>query len=151
MGIVQKAFGDLFEDLFFDMCNRVPGMAITRFPDGCRVVGRNKIIRVKTPCDWIMTYGGMTALLDTKTTETDSFPYSKIEKHQVEEMIKHQAAGARSGYVIWYRKSDDIVFVSSLLLSQLMYQRGSIKGFTGSSCYLGKSRDFKAKMIFGIN
>lgn len=152
MGSKQKAFGDLFEDLFFNLCARIPGMAITRFPDGCRVVGKNKLIRVKTPCDWILTYGGMTALIDTKTTENDSFPHGMIEKHQVMEMLKHSQAGARSGYVIWMRKTDDIIFCSSLMLSGLMHLRGSIKApLQGGSNYLGKSSMFRPKMIFGVN
>lgn len=152
MGSKQKAFGDLFEDLFFNLCARIPGMAITRFPDGCRIVGRNKVVRVKTMCDWILTYGGVTAMIDTKTTEGDSFPHSKIEPHQIMEMLKHSQSGAKSGYVIWMRKSDDIIFCSSLLLSGLIQQRGSIKApHNGGSSWLGKSALFRPRMIFGMN
>lgn len=152
MGMKQKAFGDLFEELFFLSCQRVQGMAISRFPDGCKVVGGNKIIRVKTMCDWILTYGGVTALIDTKTTADDSFPFSKIEPHQVDEMLRHSQSGAKSGYVIWLRKSDDVLFCSSLMLSGLLGQRGSIRSpHNGGSHFLGKSEMFRPKMIFGIN
>lgn len=151
MGKAQQAFGSLFEELFHMTCGRTQGMAVTRFPDGCRVVGKNKVIRIKTPCDWILTFGGVTALIDTKTTESDSFPFSKIEKHQVKEMAIHAQSGARSGYVIWFRKSDDVVFMSSLFLLGLINQRGSLKAMNCSSSYLGKSRQFDPKMIFGMN
>ncbi len=151
MGASQKAFGNLFEELFYKTCSSVPQLAITRFPDGCKVVGGNKMIRVQTPCDWLITYGGTTALIDTKTTETDSFPYSKISEHQVNEMVRHSDLGATSGYVIWFRKSDEIFFLSSLYLSRLMKKRGSIKGIECNSNYLGKSTHFNPKIIFGIN
>jgi len=149
MGKIQKSFGDMFEEVFHLTCRRVPGMAITRFPDGCKVVGTNQIVRVKTPCDWILTYGGVTAMLDTKTTETDSFPFSKISSHQVSEMFKHSMAGGCSGYVIWFRKTDDVVFVNSLFLMGLIGKVGSIRTTQDHSNYLGKLEDFKAEMIFG--
>jgi hypothetical protein len=149
MGRVQKAFGDLFEDLFYRACSRIPGMAITRFPDGCRTIGKNKVIRIKTPCDWVLTFGGVTALIDTKTCETNSFPHSKIEKHQISEMLKHTSAGARSGYVVWFRESDEVYFLSSLFLISVISQRGSIKSYENESNYLGKSSDFQSKLIFG--
>ena len=126
-------------------------MAITRFPDGCKVLRGNKIIRIKTPFDWVLTFGGVTALIDTKTTNLDSFPHSKIEAHQVAEMLAHSQSGAKAGYVIWFRKTDDLFFLSALTLSQLLNKRGSIKCKDEISNYLGKSKDFKAKMIFGIN
>lgn len=151
MGFRQQAFGSAFEDLFFNLCARVPGMAITRFPDGCRVIGRNRLVRVKTPCDWILTFGGVSALIDTKSS-AGPFPHSKIEAHQVHEMLKHSQSGAKSGYVIWMRKTDDVVFYNSLILSQLMVKRGSIKApLYGGANWLGKSNLFRPKMIFGVN
>lgn len=152
MGGKQKAFGNLFEELFYHACKKVPGLAVTRFPDGCKVVGPKKMIRVKTPCDWILTYGGVTALIDTKTTQGSSFHYSKIEAHQVNEMLTHQLSGGRSGYVIWLRKTDDVIFCNSHMLSQMMGRRGSIQAPQfGGTHFLGKSYQFRPKMIFGIN
>lgn len=152
MGNAAKAFGDLFEDLFFLGCRRTPGMVVTRFPDGCKVVGKNRLVRVKTPCDWVITYGGVSALIDTKTTAKNTFPFSKIETHQVDEMARHQSAGAKAGYVIWFRQTDDIIFVASLLLSEFISKRGSLKCEEGNNIiHLGKSRDFNVTRIFGIN
>ncbi len=147
MGAVH--FGNAFEEMFYLTCNRTRGLAVTRFPDGCRVVGKGNLVRTKTPCDWVLTFGGQTALLDTKTTEGDSFPHSKLEPHQVVEMYSHSIAGAKTGYVIWFRKSDEIYFASSLLLNNLLNVRGSIKG--NMMHFLGKSTSFKPTNIFGIN
>lgn len=149
MGRVQKSFGDTFEQLFFLICNRTSGLAITRFPDGCRVVGQNKLVRVKTPWDWVLSYNGRTALIDTKTTEGNSFPNSKIESHQIEEMVSHSVAGTNStGYVIWFRKPDGVYFASSTLLNNLLNVRGSVK--PDMLQFLGKSSTFKPQNIFGI-
>lgn len=90
-------------------------------------------------------------MLDTKTTVGDSFPYSKIESHQVEEMVKHHHSGAKAGYVIWFRKTDDIFFMPAHGLADLLNKRGSIKGGDEISKHLGNSKNFKAQMIFGIN
>jgi penicillin-binding protein-related factor A (putative recombinase) len=151
MGLKSQAFGSLFEDLFSLRCRSIPGMATTRFPDGCRVVGKNTMIRVKTPCDWVLTFGGVTALIDTKTVAGDAFPFSMIQKHQVIEMLNHQVNGARAGYVIWFRKSDDVLFCSASLLAALIGKTGSIRGPGGGSSYLGKSKDFQPERLFGIN
>lgn len=131
------------------MCNRTQGLAITRFPDGCKVVGPNQIVQVKTPWDWVITYNSRTALIDTKTTEGDTFPHSKIEPHQVKEMYSHSIAGNTTGYVIWFRKSDEVYFASSLLLNNLLNVRGSLKAEMLQ--FLGKSSTFKPQIMFGIN
>jgi penicillin-binding protein-related factor A (putative recombinase) len=148
MGLIQKSFGDSFERLFHFQCCRTKGLAITRFPDGCKVLRQNKIVRVKTPWDWIVSYNGKTALIDTKTTEGDTFPNSKIEHHQVSEMYSHSIAGNNnSGYVIWFRESDGVYFASSIILNNLLKVRGSLKPEILQ--FLGKSRDFKPQIMFG--
>lgn len=152
MGMIQKSLGDLFETVFQNACLATPGMAVTRFPDGCRVIGANKVVRTKTPCDWVLTYGAVTALIDTKTTEGDSFPHSKICEHQINEMVRHEQAGAKAGYVIWFRKSDHLFFLSALYLSGLINTRGSVKmDEISCSFYIGKCRQFRPKLIFGMN
>lgn len=149
MGGIQKAFGDSFEELFFLICNATRGLAITRFPDGCKIVKYGELVRVKTPWDWVVSYNGKTALIDTKTTEGNSFPHSKIESHQVKEMYSHSIAGSNTtGYVIWFRKSDGVYFASSLLLNNLLNVRGSVK--PDMLQFLGNSSTFKPQIMFGI-
>jgi penicillin-binding protein-related factor A (putative recombinase) len=152
MGVTQKAFGNLFEDLFEMNCRRIPDMALTRFPDGCRIVGQNKIVRIKTPCDWVLSYKGGSALIDTKTTETNSFPHSKICPHQVNEMAMHSRAGAKSGYVVWFRESDEVYYLPSLYMNDLKDVRGSVKHYQAPQRnYLGKSGQFDPRIIFTMN
>lgn len=150
-GAVANSFGKLFERLFDLGCRRIKSfqvVAITRMPDGCRVVGRNKLMRVKTPFDWIVTFNGLSVFVDTKTTLEDSFAHSKIEPHQVNEMAKHEAAGTRAGYVIWLRKTDVVFYIGACALQTLMKTRGSIEPSNPNCITLGSSNRMDVTLIW---
>lgn len=145
-GAKAQAFGDLFEKMFKAMCQR-NGIAVTRFPSGCRWVGKSAI-PVKTPFDWIITHKGKTALVDTKTSEELTFPHSKITSHQISEMVHHEVAGTRAGYVIWLRKSDCIVFVGSLELEKRTKFSGSVRQGDMDVRLLGTPSYFDVRLLF---
>lgn len=140
-------FGQLFEQMFHSMCKR-NGVACTRFPDGCRQAGSTRLIRVKTPFDWIITRSGKTALIDTKTSDQLTFPHSKITSHQISEMIHHELSGGLAGYVIWLRKSDSVIFVPALELSELARAPGSIQPHQMKVKLLGTGAYFDTRLIF---
>lgn len=121
----QVKIGASFEGKFKTLCD-LASIIATRMPDGCRVVGMNKLIRVKTPWDWILSYQSKTALIDTKTTEEKTFRHSLIESHQVCEMMRHSEAGVVAGYVVEFRELNKIVFYSCAQLYPLMNVRGSL-------------------------
>lgn len=141
-----KAFGALFENMFQNTCRRT-GIAVTRVPDGCRSLGSHKLIRVKTPFDWICTYMGKTALLDTKTCLGHAFSHSQIAEHQIHELVHHEINGATAGYVIWLRKNDDVIFVEAKELEQLAKKRGAISVGDPYARLIGKGRDFNPRAI----
>lgn len=130
----------MFEELFTLNCRR-ENLAFTRFPNGCKSVGKNKLVQVKTPCDWIITHHGKTFLIDTKTTDQASFPHSKITAHQVAEMLKHELHGAIAGYIIWIRKPDIVYFTQASYLHSLIGIRGSIQPGP-KTALLGTSKRF---------
>ena len=146
-GAKAQAFGALFENLFLNSC-RKNGIVTTRFPDGCKSIGQNRIIRVKTPFDWILSFNGKTALIDTKTTDSDSFSHSKIIIHQVTEMSAHQRAGTIAGYVIWFRKSNRVIFMNALDLFELSLKPGSIKKDEYKSKIIGIDSNFDMRLVF---
>lgn len=146
MGRTSKAFGNLFEHVFFRTC-RSHGVAVTRIPDGCRQVG-NKLIRVKTPCDWVLTYKNRTALIDTKTAQGDVFNVSKITEHQVNELYSHEKLGAIAGYVIWLRETNRVFFIPAVALLSSLSSKGSISDAHPFATYLGDEK-FDIKLIFG--
>jgi penicillin-binding protein-related factor A (putative recombinase) len=146
-GAKAHAFGSLFEQMFESMCKR-NGVAVTRFPDGCKTIGPKKVIRVKTPFDWILTHRSRTALIDTKTSDTASFPHSKITNHQIHEMVHHEIAGGVAGYIIWLRKTNDILFVPSIELVNLAKHKGSIEKGQANTKYIGDAAYFDVRLIF---
>lgn len=126
-GLLAKLEGKNFESLFQSTCDRF-NVVCTRMPDGCKQIGPNKIIRVRTPWDFILTFGGRTALIDTKSDQGSTFPFSAIEPHQVQEMVRHESEGTVAGYVIHLRQINAHIFVPAHRLIHLMRtgKRGSI-------------------------
>jgi penicillin-binding protein-related factor A (putative recombinase) len=148
-GIKAKQMGGGFEDLFQKVC-KLQGIAITDIPDGCRRIGpgHRDIIPVKSPFDWIITYQGQTALLDTKTIESGNFACSLIKEHQVDEMYAHERSGGKGGYVIWIRNSGHVFFISATTLNELMRTRGSFCETHPKAILLGSSFSFDVTKIF---
>lgn len=108
------------------------------------------MIRVKSPFDWILTYQGRSAVIDTKTTEHDAFWRADIIEHQVEELLIHEQAGGVGGYIVWNRKSDLILFIPASLLeaahqkkvdTPLNREHPQVK-------YLGTSQKFNLAKLF---
>lgn len=144
--VKPQAIGATFESMFL-MTARANRIAITKIPDSCRSVGKNQIIRVKSPWDWILTYNRKTAFIDTKTTRGSSFPCSKICEHQVNELIQHEYAGASAGYVIWLRSTNRVFFMSAKNLAGLMDLGGSFSEIHQESVFLG-TNIFDVRRIF---
>lgn len=138
-GIKAQGFGELFERIFKRL--ERDHLTITRMPDGCRHMRGNKIIRVKTPFDWIVSYKDFTGLFDTKTTETDSFAHSAIVSHQVLTLAKHHRNGTHAGYVLWFRKTDSVIFMPASQLLEISSVRGSINEKNPHATLLGTVRD----------
>ena len=125
LGLRSKRMGESWENLFFStaISQRI---AITRVPDGCKQLGPKRIIRVKTPFDWIVTYKGRTALIDTKSTDAETFPNSQIDESQMKHLLSQEIGGAIAGYIIWFRTLNQVVFVPASSLYQRSKVRGSI-------------------------
>lgn len=126
-------------------------MAVTRIPDGCkqvRIGGSLRLIRVTSPFDWIVTAKlgtqPITVLCDTKSTSKDAFPYSKINRAQVDELHKHAQNGILAGYVIEFRAARTVFFYPTLALLACKGV-GSIKP---GGIFLGSSQAFDARKIY---
>jgi hypothetical protein len=72
--------GRAFEEIFEGRC-RLTRVACTPIPDGCKVVGRGRLLRVPTPFDYVLSYGCQVALVDTKTVAGGRFLPSQIKAH----------------------------------------------------------------------
>lgn len=145
-GAQANAWGKFFENLFLHAC-LAEQIAVTRIPDGCKQVSATKLIRVPSPWDYVMSFNGFTAFIDTKTSLDSQFSTSLIKEHQVVEMAKHQKQGAITGYVIWLRKTDQIFFMDGMRLHSLLGRPGSITENNPYALRLGTSRKFQLRPI----
>jgi penicillin-binding protein-related factor A (putative recombinase) len=129
--------GKSFEDQFFRLALN-KRMAVTRIPDGCKRGGK-LLFPVKTPWDFVLSFGGKTALIDTKTSKDETFAHSKITIHQVTEMGFHVAQMCVAGYVIWFRHTDQVIFISAPVLLKCSQIRGSFSAKHPGCKILGNS------------
>jgi len=151
-GAQNQHVGAAFEATFHDACTR-EGIAITRMPDGCKQVGATRLIRVKTPWDFILTRNGKTAFIDTKTTSDDTFPFKSIEPHQAEAMYRHDCEGTPNvigGYVIEFRKINQVIFVPAMHLHNALHcgVKGSFKPTDDFVISLGSSYRMRVSSIW---
>jgi penicillin-binding protein-related factor A (putative recombinase) len=109
-GAAAHAHGAQFELWFERKCVATSGLAWNRIADGCRTVGRGKLFRVRQPYDWVLTYAGRTALIDTKSFDSARLVPSCIEKHQLDALHAHELAGAIGGYAIYFRRAERVCF-----------------------------------------
>ena len=146
-GWLAKKVGSHFEDVFKYACQR-QGIVVTRMPDGCRTLGANRLMRVQTPFDWILTSQGKSAFIDTKSTEDNLFPAGKIKDHQLLTLLAHAQAGAIAGYVIQYRKHGFTAFAP---VSRLWRCNKDRKGIAHDDCdliRLGTLGEFDPRKMF---
>lgn len=149
-GAKAQANGGSFENQFSNCC-ATSGITVTRIPDSCRQVSSQRMIRIRSPFDWILTYRGLTALIDTKTTQESTFAHSAIDWDQIEDLYAHEARGAIAGYVIALQEANRVIFLESGYLLTKQGIRGSISYDDRQAVVLGKSRDygFRPELIFG--
>lgn len=120
-GLVGKRFESEFQQIA-----GWQGIAITRIPDGCKVLGGGKIIRVKSPFDWVLTKDGKTALIDTKTTLDKNFKHGKIDLAQLAALYDQQFRGAIAGYVVQFRSLKTVKFFSAGTLKAAVASKSNL-------------------------
>lgn len=127
-GRTAKAAGTAFEELF-ERVARLQRIGISRIHDGCRRVGPRPtdLIRMKQPFDWVLSYRGLSALIDTKSVAGKALPCSAIDPNQRRELARHASHGGIAGYVVWTRDTKDFYFIpASVLEEKAKLKRGSI-------------------------
>jgi len=96
------------------------GFISIRIADGCRQLGRNKLMRVKTPFDFVLFKSPIeTIFVDSKTTNNKTFAYSSITPHQIEILKRLTLKGATAGYIVYFRPFNKVIWFSASLLYEL--------------------------------
>lgn len=147
-----KALGTSWEAIIERKCIREQIMHV-RIPDGCRQIGKQKLIRVRSPLDYVLIKEGKTVFLDAKTINADTLSYSflhdsKSTSHQLETMRRISVNKCRAGLLIWFRLSNIISFIDAQLLMVIQPNEG-IKYDAG--LILGKFEDFKLGPLFQLS
>jgi hypothetical protein len=144
-----RAQGEAFESYFRLHCRRT-GVHATPFPLGAKRVGPFKLIQIRTPFDWICSFQGKSSMIDTKSCEGKAFGFGMIEPHQVLELLAHERQGVQSGYVVWLREIDRIIFIPASLLDRAFHRRekGSFTPDTPGVILLGSSKDLNPRLIW---
>jgi len=109
----NRVKGLTFEKTVEWACRR-QSIKFIRMPMGARPVrgrgGRPQLIAIKTFLDYILIKDGKSIFLDCKSFEGDSLSYSMLTLHQIHELKDIQNYGAKAGYLVHHRKSDQVCF-----------------------------------------
>lgn len=154
-GLKAKKNGENFENIFKVICQRM-NIVVTRIPDGCRQLSATKLTRVKTPFDWVLSFQGRVALIDTKSINAKAFPNSLIDFHQAMAMAAHEANGIRAGYVVFLKEIETLVFIQAVELVKSFGVKGSFSPALGNCTVIGRLNpvftvcEISPKLLFGL-
>jgi penicillin-binding protein-related factor A (putative recombinase) len=104
---------------YFEKCASLKGWRVTRVPDGAKHLGKDRIVRVKSPFDFVLTKKGKALFVDTKTTQGETYSYSSINQAQVEELLAIEKQDHTAGFIINFRQNGLFCFVKASELSEV--------------------------------
>lgn len=90
---------------------------------------------------------GTVGYFDCKAFEKDLFNFSQIEEHQLEKSNMYYEWGVPTGFVVWFRESNAVVFFSPKTLNRAGPQ-SSFKPQDGIN--LGTFESFRLKCLLSI-
>jgi len=122
-----------------------------KIPDGCKQLTYSKMIRVKSPFDFVFFKQSEDSdqfiFCDAKTISQNTFNHSLIKPHQVEYLMKiKQTKNTKSGYIINFEKLNKVVFINSVILRNKLWLKLSISPTDGIE--LGHKFRINLKEIF---
>lgn len=144
-GKQAKSHGEEFENILKANAY-VAGFEVLRIPDGCRQVGHNKLIRVRSPFDFVFIKSKTEIVfIDAKSTNNKTFSKSAISEDQLHNLSAIEKKGHIAGYIIYFRSTNQIIFFSVAKLKQLA-PRQSLQAVDGT--YLGNRFRIDLGLIF---
>lgn len=110
-GRKSQAKGQGFEHFIMDRFQRF-GWMVKRVPSGAKWVGRNRIIPIKSPFDFLAIKNGICIFFDAKRTSAKSLPSSMIKQHQQDHLQDCLDWGCAAGFVVHFEARKEIWFYS---------------------------------------
>lgn len=115
----NKRLGTAWEHTLHKLA-QLNGWVSIKIPDGCRTIGKGRLIKTKSPFDFCLAKKGKVIFLDAKTNDHDTFRYSEVNKYQVTYLIAlERTAQCAAGYIVYHRNHDKIVFYAAASLWNL--------------------------------
>ena len=145
-----KTLGDLFERLLF-IAASVESLNLIQIPMGAKVVGKSKVVKLPSPFDFILQKMGEPAIFfDAKTKNGPTMSCSDFfddgsTQRQLLTLLTATKYGTKSGFVIWFRQPDRIVFVDAVKVGT-MKPRSSIGTDDGTD--LGSSGNLQLSKLW---
>lgn len=118
------------------------GVAFTEIPDGCRVVGQGRLLRVRSPFDAILHFGGRSVFVDMKRLSLNRFAFSCVDQNQIKSLA-NASRGGPAGYLC--NLNNRIVFIPWPILANM--RKGSSVG-AEDGIDLGVLGNFNPRLLF---
>jgi len=146
-GLYAKKVGAGFEDRFEKYCYHAENVSCIRLPDGCKRVGANQFIPVRTAFDWIVFHRDTVIFCDTKTTNTNSYSINEgkvafqLENFRICDSHNHIA-----GFLVEYRDINELRWFGHKRITEILKEKKSLRSDEGllvGSSVLPMSIDFE--------
>jgi hypothetical protein len=76
-------------------------------------------VPAKSPFDFILAKDGKVILCDAKSLDATTFTRSACKPHQIESLAGFEMSGLTAGFIVWLRKTDEVVFFKASQLKAL--------------------------------
>lgn len=124
------------------------GLGALRIPDGCKQLTGGRIIRVKSPFDFVIFDGPLMLFCDAKSVSSTNFNKSMVNEDQVRELLKFEKQGHAAGYIVYYKARNEVYFYTATQLASLK-ERESLKPNEGLP--LGSLFEIDLARIFALH
>lgn len=140
-GWFSKKRGAMFEGTL-EVAARKHGLTVVRIPDGCKQVGSVRIVRTKTPFDFVFAWNNGVCFVDAKSTSKNVFVTSVVPTQQRATLLALQAnVGIMAGFVVWYTTQNVIEFYEATLVASSKRLR------PGEGLYLGPANNPQIQLL----
>ncbi len=121
-GFISRAEGLGFQTMLENQF-RISGFMVIQIPEGCKTIrsgyrGLPKIVRVKTPFDFVLTKQNgilppITGFFDAKCCGADRFFFSWLPDHQVEILKELCRMGFKAGFIVYFKPQNKVCFFTA--------------------------------------
>lgn len=140
--------GSAFEDLFFKQAQR-NGLLVIKNHYTAKFTYKGRLQIVKGELDFKMiSQQGDVGYFDCKSYDGEYFTYSQIDEDQLKRAITYNNWAVPSGFVVWFRKVNLIVFFSGHVIAR----KGARERFDmEDGLVLGRWDNFNLRPLLGLS